>query len=378
MVDTLLSPISKLNIPFSNSKTKSEHKDITSTEYMARALMAAESEKRKAKLKESTPIRNAIVEKINMIIRMVLEPGAKLNAFQWATAVLALKQIGPSLAPHAQRAVSYLVAIASSKIAQTAMQAMRAGKSKLLGLLAALCKRVLEHITARSAIRSIHQSTGTFLEQVNRITTPSLAMLRVASEDSLRELPLVQVVVRSLNELVTRGELSLLPVEATPNHIELVQRLGFKRPQMVTYTALHAVLQVMAYPSKFKSIRQCCAHFNVSPSSFYDMRQKLDEALSTSAGEIIHFTDQNVSTELAIELDTDGQPKVKVNIKVDETSKYSVGEAPSLYVLTQDQIVTPQRPPLPNTPQIPPRIRTWQMALRDMWVVRLHASAHGD
>ena len=26
----------------------------------------------------------------------------------------------------------------------------------------------------------------------------------------------------------------------------------------------------------------------------------------------------------------------------------------------------------------PPRIRTWQMALRDMWVVRLHTSAHGD
>jgi hypothetical protein len=31
-----------------------------------------------------------------------------------------------------------------------------------------------------------------------------------------------------------------------------------------------------------------------------------------------------------------------------------------------------------NTYEIPPRIRTWQMALRDMWVVRLRTSARGD
>ena len=56
---------------------------------MARALAASEREKSKARAEASTPIRNAIIGKLNMIIGLVANMGAHLNATQWAAVLLA-------------------------------------------------------------------------------------------------------------------------------------------------------------------------------------------------------------------------------------------------------------------------------------------------
>ena len=101
---SLLSPISKLSLPFSSSKPA--RKEPTSAELMARALAASEREKSKARAEASTPIRNAIIGKLNMIIGLVANMGAHLNATQWAAVLLAIKQVGPTISPYVQRAIA--------------------------------------------------------------------------------------------------------------------------------------------------------------------------------------------------------------------------------------------------------------------------------
>ena len=57
-----------------------------------------------------------------MIIGLVARMGANLSAMQWATVLLAIKQVGPTLSPYVQRAIAYVVSLASSKIAKTIME----------------------------------------------------------------------------------------------------------------------------------------------------------------------------------------------------------------------------------------------------------------
>ena len=350
---SLLSPISKLSLPFSSSK--SARKEHTSGELMARALAASEREKSKARVEASTPIRDAIIGKLNLIIGLIVRMGANLSAMQWATVLLAIKQVGPTLSPYVQRAIAYVVSLASSKVAKTIMEMAKSIKGKLIALLIAFCKRTLEYVTAHSAIRVIAPADS-FLQQINRATGPTLSMLLVNGADDDRQLSNVQVVVNALNDVASWGAWNPLIFEPTQSQKELMRRLGYSKPRRVTYMTLHAVLYWRVYPTEFKYGRHCCAYFKVGSTSFYNIRLELEELLSTSAGTVVMESQSKVSTNISVALDEKGEAKAKLNIGVGNARSYSVGEAPALFLMPS--VSTPDRMISRNVPNAPEANRT--------------------